>query len=206
MDPGKTDVLESITKFVHWLAWKSADPSTPLMEYDEVVGELLYEVAKGLDRYGDLPHVQQLAVIRRMCDNRLAELRYRYYVTHRKEARLTLDISIMDDDDQPDADYQYPLAATVEAVSGSMFRVAETRRRLSPTTQAVFDAAIYPNSRMATQILLSGMRSAAVYVGGGTVKVRPHHVAEALCITETAARKAFAEIRKVYGKVRQEYG
>ena len=180
------------------------------MEYDEVVGELLEEVAKGIDRYGNLPHAQQLAVIRRMCDNRVAELRYKYYITHRKEARLTLDISIFDPDESaashPSHRWLMDNAITVEGVVDSAFRVAETRRRLSSTVQAVFDAAIYPNNRMTTQILLSGKRSAAVYVGGGTVKVRPHHVAEALCITETAARRAFAEIRQIYKEVRQEYG
>ena len=42
-----------LVKFVYWLAGNNTNPDNVLMDFDEIVGELLLELAKGLKVYGD---------------------------------------------------------------------------------------------------------------------------------------------------------
>lgn len=204
------EVLDSISKFVYWLAHRVADGETPLMDFDEIVGELNLEIVKGMGRYADKPMNELLALLRKMCDNRIAELRYKYYKTHRVAARFTLSIDFVTDTDGAECYYQPPVddAVRISAVAGSAFRVAETRRRLSSIAATVFDNVILDdNSRVADQIALAGMRAANAYKSGGTVRIKPRHVAAALPgLSENAVKLAFAEIRNVYKEVRKEYG
>lgn len=207
--PEAEEVLEGISKFVTWLAGKSAR-DVPLMDFDEMVGELNFEVAKGIQYYNGKPMNELLALLRRMCDNRVSELKYKYTVTHRKAAIVALPISVVDvDSDNGDGvGYKWAIDNAVKPDDeiDSAYRVSETRRRLSPISRKVFDAVIYGHSNMATQVKLSGTRAGYVYKTGGTIKVRPHHVAEALAMDEVIVKSSFKEIRLVYAEVRREYG
>ena len=84
-DQSDEGVYKALYKFVLKVCWEKGDPNNIMMDGDELFGELLEEIAKGLKHYADLPYNQKLAVIRSMLDNRVAELRYKYYVTHRKQ-------------------------------------------------------------------------------------------------------------------------
>jgi len=49
------EALDRISKFVYYLAGRNCSSQVPLMDFDEVVGELLEEISKGLKRYGHKP-------------------------------------------------------------------------------------------------------------------------------------------------------
>ena len=207
-------VLERISKFVHWLAKRCADDATPLMDVEEVVGELFYEVSKGMRYYEDRPLNELLALLRKMCDNRVAELKYRYYKTHRVAARFSVSLDVLDDSERGDNTvYKHPGyrthvqveddTANTVALVGSALRVQETRRRLSPIGQQVFDVVIMgTDGRVAAQILLAGMRASSVFQRG-SVRIKPRHVSEAIPeLSEKDVKIAFAEIRAAYREVR----
>lgn len=220
--PEAEEVLEHITKFASWLAGQSVR-DVPLMDYDEIRAELNLEIVKGIQHYDGKPMNELLALLRRMCDNRISELKYRYTITHRKAAIIALPISVVDIDGGPEEEraggvggysgkssigYRWVIdnAVELDAEIDSTTRVSETRRRLSPFSKKVFDAVIYGHPNMATQLLLSGTRAGYVYKSGGSIRPKPRHVAEALAVDEAIVKIAFKEIRQVYAEVRREYG
>lgn len=192
------DTLQNLVKFVYWLAGKNANPDNVLMNFDEIVGELFLEIVKGLNKYGDLPQTNKEAVIRKMMDNRIAELKYRFYVTHRKfEKSLTVAISDVEDD--PD-EYIVTNQPNPAHLSASRERVRQTREQLSPVAKQVFDMLIYGDERLNRQLNVSNLRAKSVYKDY-KVKVRPFHVADALNISEADVVDAYDEIRRAYRNV-----
>jgi len=212
-----SEVLERISGFVYWLAQRNVSDA-PLMDAEEIAGELFCEIAKGMRYYEDKPMDELLALLRRMCDNRMSELKYKYYRTHRIAMVYALSIDVLDNPEEcaPLSERRHlPMGVSVQlgdevadtaTLVESAIRVQETRRRLSLIGQRVFDAVVYPNHNMTQQVLLASMRASAVYKGGGTVKVKPRHVAEALCLSLSVVKRAFTEIRETYKKVREEHG
>jgi len=158
----------------------------------------LLELAKGLQHYEDLPDDELDAVIRRMMDNRISELKYKFYKTHRKiEISDSSYVSLEDyidyqtlKSDRPDA----------EDIADSKHRVQVTREELSPIAKRVFDALIFGNKRLNAELKLSNKRANSVYKNH-KVRVRPHHVADALLISEKQVIKSYNEIREVYQEV-----
>src|SRR3990167_8635608 len=75
-----SEVYDDLVKFVKWLASSNHDDSNIMMDYDEIVGELMLELVKGVAHYKHLERKKLLAVIKRMMDNRISELRYKYYL------------------------------------------------------------------------------------------------------------------------------
>lgn len=215
MTEAEEEVLERISKFVSWLAGRSVR-DVPLMDYDEMRSELYFEVVKGMRYYANKPMNELLALLRRMCDNRVSELKYKYTITHRKAAITALSISVVDID--PDEEsrrggrssighrWVMDNAVELDAEINSATRVSETRCRLTPISRKIFDAVIYGHPNMATQLMLAGTRAGHVYKSGGSVRVKPRHVAEALAMDENVVKLSFKEIRQVYAEVRREYG
>jgi hypothetical protein len=195
------EVIANLVKLVYWLANENKNPDNVMMSFDEIVGELFVEVVKGLDRYKDLPQNELEAVIRRMMDNRISELKYRYYITHRKHEN-SLTVALADAEDDPDefllSDQQYNPAS----ISTSLERVRQTRGSLSNTAQKVFDVLIFGDERLNQQLRVSTMRARFVYKDFKVI-IRPHHVADALLISEKEVLSAYDEIRSAYAKVRE---
>ena len=187
-----------LVKFAYWLAGNNQNQHCVLLSYDEIVGELLLELAKGLRHYEDLPDDELDAVIRRMMDNRISELKYKFYKTHRKiEISDSSYVSLEDyidyqtlKSDRPDA----------EDIADSKHRVQVTREELSPIAKRVFDALIFGNKRLNAELKLSNKRANSVYKNH-KVHVRPHHVADALLISEKQVIESYNEIREVYQEV-----
>ena len=196
------EVYLELHKFVVWLANKVSDShkDADLMNFDDVECELNLEMWKGYRRYNHLPHDQLLAVIRKMMDNRISELRYRYFKTHRKQEIYNLSINELDDDTSftnygeklVDAGSADPLQLYI-----SNEYVLEVRIRLSDNAKRVFDAVIYGNERVNDMIRLSGIRNAYAYKNGGTLKIRVHHIADALCMDLNDVKVGWNEIRTV---------
>ena len=187
-----------LVKFAYWLAGNNQNQHSVMLNFDEIVGELLLELAKGLQHYEDLPDDELDAVIRRMMDNRISELKYRFYKTHRKVELEANEFWSWDDcsewensvEGSPDA----------EDIALSKQRVKDTRDKLSPISKSVFDALIFGNKRLNVELKLSNKRANSVYKNH-KVRVRPHHVADALLISEKQVIKSYNEIREVYQEV-----
>jgi hypothetical protein len=185
-------VYEDLERFAHWLAHNNEDVDNIMMSHDEIFSELMVELVKGVQKYESLPDGQIRAVVRRMMDNRISELRYRFYKTHRVAAKLTISIDVH-------------ISAKIssgspEALKDSFERVTATRDLLSNKSQQVFDAVIYGNDMLSTLVWLSGVRASAVGIGG-TVKMRPWHVADAINLSEREVRLAYREIKHAYREV-----
>jgi len=189
-----------LVKFAYWLAGNNQNPHSVMLNFDEIVGELLLELAKGLQHYEDLPDNELDAVIRRMMDNRISELKYRFYKTHRKVELEEDKIEFWDWEDREKWDEIIDGRPNAEDIATSKQRVKDTRDKLSPISKSVFDALIFGNDRLNVELRLSNKRANSVYKNH-KVRVRPHHVADALLISEKQVIKSYNEIREVYQEV-----
>lgn len=204
------DWVVEMEKFVHFLAGRNIGMA---VEYDDMVQELMLELVKGVQAYPNLPHDQLAAVLRRMMDNRVSELRYRYHVTHRKYAEydisLSIEVSTRDVkkltgfSKQSDAESAVPMEELISGgedparVYDSKERVLSIRSELTPIAKKVFDSLISGNNMLAMIVWLSAMRSSVVS-GHRTVRVRPWHIADALHMDEKEVKEALKEIKRVY--------
>jgi DNA-directed RNA polymerase specialized sigma24 family protein len=186
-----------LVKFAYWLAGNNQNQDSIMMSFDEIVGELLLELAKGLQHYEDLPDDELDAVIRRMMDNRISELKYKYYKTHRK---YELEKVVLSWDECSEWENSTGHGSDTENITESKRRVQDTRNGLSPVSKEVFDALVFGNDRLNNQLKLSNMRANTVYKNH-KVRVRPHHVADALLISEKQVIDSYNEIREVYQEV-----
>ena len=201
MATDKLSIYNELKAFVYWLAHNNCNGNVTLMEFEEVAGELFLEVAKGLEHYSHIPADEQVKVIKRMLDNRLGELKYRHYCTHRKEGLNALSIDNHGDDENEET-LNIRSEADTETLCESSARVTDTRSLLSPTAQKVFDAIIYGHEDLQIQIWLSTLRASAVYKTH-KVQMRSWHIADALKMDERKVRAAMAEIRDAYNTVRK---
>jgi hypothetical protein len=208
-------VYDEIAKFIRYLASRYAGSYQILMEYDELIAELNLEFVKGIQAYGNRPMGELKAILRRMMDNRIAELRYRYYRTHRRaEVEIISlemevgggDVSHISQLVQTNTDEGTPVEELIEGNPDSSYlydskeRVAATRALLSPNTVKVFDAIVYGNKQLAAVMHLSCQRSAVIFKSAN-VKLKPWHVADALCMEEREVKAAFREIKQAYAEV-----
>lgn len=192
------ETIGNLVKFVYWLAGKNANPDNVMMSFDEIVGELFVEIVKGVDKYRDLPQNELEAVLRRMMDNRISELKYKFYVTHRKYER-SLTIALPDAEDDLD-EYIGSNQSNPASLSASRERVQQTRQQLSSTAKQVFDMLIFGDERLNQQLNISNIRAKSVYKDY-KVKIRPFHIADALMISESEVVAAYDEIRQAYKSV-----
>lgn len=185
-----------LVKLAYWMAGNNANQNNVMMSFDEIVGELLLEIVKGVKHYEDLPDNELDAVIRKMMDNRISELKYRYYKTHRKD-ELSLTVSLSDGDEWLN---EIEGDESVDDIISSKHRVQETRTKLSDIAKEVFDALIFGNKRLSDMLKLSNMRGKAVYKNH-KMRIKPYHVADALMISEAQVVKSYKEIRDAYQEV-----
>ena len=205
-----SDVYDDLVKFVKWLASSNHDDSNIMMDYDEIVGELMLELVKGVAHYKHLERKKLLAVIKRMMDNRISELRYKYYLTHRKAHAEQISIdhdaggdSHRFDDDDPEIEH---IAAddggSVEELVDSSSIVTEVRNRLSVDSRKVFDTVIHGNNRRLEVFLaMSAVRMNSVNSRGGKVRLSRNVVANATVLPLEIVRDAYKEISAVYKEV-----
>jgi hypothetical protein len=211
--PDKFSNIENVTeedkklyveleKFVYYLAWGSSNPNNILMEAEEIVGELLEELVKGMKHYPNLPHLEKVKVLKTMLDHRMGELKYRFYGTHRKAAILnvSLEQDLTSDNDETGDDIVANDELGVEEAHASKERVALTRALLSSNSKRVFDAVVFGNKRLEDIMRLSAIRSTTVYANP-IMSLKCWQVAEALVLTNAQVEQAFTEIREAYTEV-----
>lgn len=209
------EVYDKLEKFIWYLAYTNQDPDNIMMEVDEIVGELMLELAKGLKYYDGLPSEQLLAVLRRMMDNRISELRFRYYVSGRRiPVNMTVSLDIGDSDERDgrgvvgfsngNGGISHELVSkndsSPESLVESMERVLEVRHKLTDVSQMVFDAVVFGNNQLSEIMFLSAVRAAAVFKNK-SIKIKPQHIADALLMDEKDVRRAFKEIQFAYAEV-----
>lgn len=212
------DVYDEMEDFVYWLANNEKREQIFLMDPDELIGELFEEMWKVFLHYqDDIDNLDEMKkVIKSSFDNRISELVYKYAVTHRS-ARLQA-YSLDDPDDPEDYNSRSSLESHIVMNIGadvcvdtdmlviSKERVEKTFIRLRGGDAAkVFSAVIHGDPLLKAQIQLSGLRASHVYKGGGTIKLKKWHVANALAMSERRVSQAFKEIRRVYEEVCNEY-
>lgn len=214
-----TEVLDELEKFVWWLSGTKHSDDVPLLDEEEIAGELFLELLKGYQYYeSKISNKQEmLAALRRTLDNRVSELFYKYTVTHRKAGIGNYNLDQLEGDfqeghEQPTIlNIDWELSATLiatpaspEILAESNERVQETRARLSVVALLIFDAIMTEdNPLMYQQVVLSGRRATAT--GRKTVSLKPWHVSEALALDTKTVLKAMEEIRRVYSDVCKEY-
>ena len=182
-------VIEDLMKFVCYLAHANENDRGSVigMEFDDIFQELQEELVKGLNYYRDknLTDSQLKAVLRRILDNRIAELKYKYYVTHRKAVtvQVSIDVEIVSAVTSP--------VHNPEIVYESGERVLATRDKLSSLAREVFDAIVVLDNPEVTSMLSTNMDK----------KIRFRDIALVLGMTECNVKKAFLEIRNAYSEV-----
>lgn len=189
-------VVSQVQDLVHYLAWNYDDQNTPLMDHDELAGELFLEVAKAIKRYSHLPYNQLLALIKTMMNNRLSELKYKYYMTHRGAISNGRQFRLVDEleDDEPGT---VPVGGDNPEiiVEGRLF-VEAFLGELSDTARLVASTVIYGNELLSLHVSMAGIRASYVYQNNGkTIEIQPWHVARALDLDVSVVEAAFDEIR-----------
>lgn len=185
-------VYNQLEKFIYLLAWENEGKDV-LMEFEEIVGELNIELVKGYQHYEHLPVEELKTVLMTMLRNRISELRYRFYVTHRVEGAKSVQLGVLDEViSQP----------TVSPERSVEFHEAWSRMRsmLSDEALRVLDALIgtiggVDSQRMELAIRLSSLRSRH---NTAQVKLRPFHIAQALLMPETIVRNHLRDIEEAY--------
>lgn len=213
-------VYDQLNDLVHYLAIRySQTTQEVLMEKDEIVGELYMEMWKGCLHYKDhdMNIEQLLAVLKVMLSNRVSELKYRYFTTHRKIGQLNVTIEIFVDQEHEktrgamsiDAMDNFDPAQSL-APSGlqdpavlfdSSENVKLVRSMLDNISKEVFDACIYGHEQLALHVWLSAVRANAVYKTDRDVKIKPYHIASALCMPEDSVKLAIQNISNAVEEV-----
>ena len=188
-------LYSELEDFMHWLAWKNVDDNNVMMNHDDIFGELQIEFVKSLKHYGNLPKKQFINVTKRMLDNRIAELRYKYYRTHRGMAGNMLSI---DDDFIEDL---LPDIFDLEAYIEIEDFVDDIRSQLSGLDLDIFDILYYGDERLTELLKLAGMRSSFVYSGRGTIRRKAWHIADILAISINKVKTSISHIEIVVRSV-----
>ncbi|MFA5035643.1 MAG: hypothetical protein WC479_00500 [Candidatus Izemoplasmatales bacterium] len=91
-----TDVMKGLEGLVVYLANLYRNDDNVMMSTDDIIAELHEEILKGLGYYAgnNYPLKDMINIIKRMCYNRISELRYRYYVTYRRHEKTSVSLEV----------------------------------------------------------------------------------------------------------------
>lgn len=133
-------IFKRLEGLVIYLAKLNENPDHAMLTADDIISELHEEIQKGINFYtGKYKVDDMVGIIKRMCYNRISELKYRYYITYRKqeknilsiEMEMTLELDTPTDEGNP------------EYLSDSSARVNGTLDKLeSPEAKLIFQKII----------------------------------------------------------------
>ena len=188
-------MYSELENFMHWLAWENVDDNNIMMNHDDIFGELQLEFVKSLQHYSDLPKKQFINVTKRMFDNRISELKYKHYRTHRRLAgnMMSIDDEFIEDllPDMFDLEAYVEIKDFVECI----------REQLSGLDLDIFDILYYGDERLTELLKLAGMRSSYAYSGRGTIRRKAWHIADILVISITKVKTSLSHIEFVVRSV-----
>lgn len=185
------ELYDGLVDFMHWLAWKNVDDNKALMNHEDIFGELQVEFVKSLRAYGNLPTGEFMRVTKRMFDNRISELKHKYYGTHRGIPGIIASI------DATFFDEIISDGFVLEDYIESKDFVEDVRNELCDGELEIFDMIVYGDERLTEMLRLVGMRSSFVYSSRGTVRIKAWHIADVLSISVIEARRHLSTIEKV---------
>ena len=197
-------IYEKLIRFVYYMARRYC--SDDMMNYDDIVGDLLEEMVKGFRYYENkLYDIGAFtAVIRQMLAFRIAELRHKQFGTHRIHARMNISIELELIGDEGDTDFTETIpdinCGQPEELCESAELVEEVKQRLSPIAQQVMDMVCSGDERLTAIIFLATVRACGSKPNSRS-KIKPWMLAEILSVSEPEVRKAFSEIRKALESV-----
>lgn len=203
-----SEAYEQLEPFMIYLAGRYCNDDI-MFNFDELFGELQLELVKGFQHYyetGKITDLDQLfAVLRKMMDNRIAELRYKHYSTHRGLAKLniSIDLQLSLETDEADMVEVIPDINTPdpEQMALSKDRLVQVWNKLSPKAQQVMNIVVNGSQRLDMLLQLLALRS----IGSNKiVKLRPAIVANALMENTKSVEKAFKEIKNAYEEICRE--
>jgi hypothetical protein len=88
-------IFKRLEGLVIYLAKLNENPDHAMLSVDDIISELHEEIQKGINFYtGKYKVDDMVGLIKRMCYNRISELKYRYYITYRKQEKSILSIEM----------------------------------------------------------------------------------------------------------------
>lgn len=190
IEPGVA--FSKLEDFMHWLAWRNVDEDKALMNHDDIFGELQIEFVKSLNVYGDLPMEEFVKVTKRMFDNRISELKYKYYETYRgipEHVESLSDLFMTETFVVSDFD--------LEKYTQSRDFVATVRGELDGMALEVFDMVVFGDERLGELLKLAGARASCAYKSRGTIRIKTWHIADVLVADVSDVRDCINEIEGV---------
>lgn len=181
-----TVALERLEKLVKYLAVLNVNDKNIMMSVDDIVSELNEEILKGLKYYEskDYADDDMVNILKRMCYNRISELRYRYYVTCRRKevTSISLDMEIEFEVSTEDGN--------PEQLFESSMRVSDTVSNLKTDAAKKIFETIIVNKQFSTT------DTKKVY---NHLRVEDIAIATGLSLSDAAA--GIREIKEIYAKV-----
>lgn len=184
------ELYSELEDFMHWLAWGNVDENKAMMNHDDIFGELQVEFVKSLNVYGDLPQDEFIKVTKRMFDNRISELKYKYYQTHRGIPGTFVSLHDL-------FHGGFDGGFNLEKYAQSRDFVSKVRNELSDETLEIFDMIIFGDDRLGELLRLCGMRASHVYTSRGTIRIKTWHIADVMMISVGEARKHLSHIEEI---------
>jgi len=180
------ELYDKLNKYIHWLAAKKATDHV-LMEREELEGELYEQLVYGWMYYRDrgLTVGELLAVIKQMLNNRISELKYRFYLTHRSAEKEMMDLDDLECDGPPDPEH----------IVEHMLRFSGFLDTLECGERTIVDAILWPDKRMCDQVRLRTFRRSYVY-DVPSITIDWKLVADALHIQYAEARQAWSSVKR----------
>ena len=179
-------VYEDLKNLVWHMALIADNPNNPMMQADEIVGELSEEMVKGIIAYQNRPYDEMVKIIKCMMGYRMSELRYRHYLTHRKASKDNISMEL----DNPDNGERYGRPSNIEDIVEFRDTLTRVKAKLDPLALVVLNHLLNYNKDLVEVLDKHGVTSRD--------KIKPEHMAEALGISVMDARNCFAAIMVAY--------
>lgn len=184
-----------LNRYIKWLSYRHANMHNVMLQPDELEGELLFELVKGWMYYQQkgLSSPDLLKVIKRMLTNRIAELKYRFYCTHRHAELGAVELDSLVDslgDSTMDPESRFDSSSRVHAFMNY----------LTPFELSLVLYLLQPDRRLGQQIKLLGYRKTFVYKQP-TITLGPDMVAKALHFDVQVVRSAWRAVKQKWNSM-----
>lgn len=181
------DLHARLERYIRWLASVRATDHI-LLRQDELVGYLSEELVHGWLYYSKngLSAGELLAVVRKMLDNRVSELMYRFYKTHRMAEANIADLDDVDN---------VSTGCSLEDFLDSKDRCSRFYESLAEAEKRIVDVLLNFDNRVRQQIILRAYRRSFVFQSP-VIKVGYRVVADALHMNRAETKRLWESICK----------
>jgi hypothetical protein len=180
-------IFKRLEGLVVYLAGLNENPDHAMLSKDDIISELHEEIQKGINYYtGKYKVDDMVGLIKRMCYNRISELKYRYYITYRKQEKNILSIEMeVTLELEPPTDEGNP-----EYLSDSSTRVRNTLEMLESN-----------EAKLIFQKIINDKDFHIASAGGVHNHMTVEDIAAAVGLNVPAAAVGIREIKRAYAAV-----